>query len=204
MHLLSIECSTIFTGIAIMMNKKVIAKKIWKSKDASMEILPAIDELLKKTKMKPEIFDYFIVSSGPGSWTGIRLGFSVAYGLSAANEKKIFGLSAIESIAYKFRNSGPTGVFLPSAGSSVHYGFFTNPSLLGKKHGKFFTCKLDQLYSQLAKAFVVAGPDEKILSLFNPGKIVRKVRPCPVLNAILALERIKNAVSPINQPYYEK
>ncbi|MCM8822038.1 MAG: tRNA (adenosine(37)-N6)-threonylcarbamoyltransferase complex dimerization subunit type 1 TsaB [Candidatus Omnitrophica bacterium] len=187
-----------------MMNNRVIAKKIWKSKDASMEILPAIDELLKKTKMSPDIFDYFIVSSGPGSWTGIRLGFSVAYGLSAANEKKILGLSTIESIAYKFRNSGSAGVFLPSAGTSVHYGFFKSPSLLGKKHGKLFTCNLDQLRSQLEKACVIAGPDEKILSLFKPEKTVRKVRPCPVLNAILALERIKNAVRPINQPYYEK
>ncbi|MCM8788802.1 MAG: tRNA (adenosine(37)-N6)-threonylcarbamoyltransferase complex dimerization subunit type 1 TsaB [Candidatus Omnitrophica bacterium] len=186
------------------MNRCVLAKRIWKSRDASMEILPAIDEILNRTKMRPEMFEYFIISSGPGSWTGIRLGFSVAYGLSSANEKKIFGLSTIESIAYKFRDAGPTGVFLPSAGDSVHYGIFNEPALLEKKHGKLFICKREQLHLKLGKACVIAGPDEKILSSFGSDRIVRKVRPCPVLNAILALERIKNCVSSIRQPYYEK
>ncbi|MCM8815059.1 MAG: tRNA (adenosine(37)-N6)-threonylcarbamoyltransferase complex dimerization subunit type 1 TsaB [Candidatus Omnitrophica bacterium] len=187
-----------------MKDKKTITKKVWKSKDASLEILPAIDEILNKTKMSPEMFDFFVVSSGPGSWTGIRLGFSVALGLSAADERKIFGLSSIESIAYKFRKAGPAGVFLPSRGNHIHYGFFSNPGLLEKKHGKLFVCEIEQLHLKLGKASIIAGPDEKILSSFASTRIVRKVRPCPVLNALLALERIKNGVKPVNQPYYEK
>ncbi len=57
----------------------------------------------------------------------------------------------------------------------------------------------------MKKARIIAAPCEKILSLFeNEGKILEIVFPDPVLNAHLAFERIRNSVSPRNQPYYEK
>ncbi len=205
MYLFSIECISHLTGIAVLTGKKVIAKKIWKSEDPCVEILPQIDKMLKKTGMKPEMFDYFVVSSGPGSWTGIRLGMSVAYGLSIANEKKIFCVSSLEGMAYRFKNNEYTGVFLPSAGKSVHYGIFKNPGILAKKHGRFHVCSIGELSLKLKKANIVAGPSREILSLFSPSKhTIKRVFPDPILNAVLAYERIKNSVKPKNQPYYEK
>lgn len=203
MYLFSLECSTQQTGIAILEDKKVLAKKIWKSNDTSKEILPAIDNLLKSMKMSPEIFDYFIVSSGPGSWTGIRLSISIAYGLSVAEEEKVYGVSALEAIAYRFKEHQWVGVVFPSAGERVHYSIFKNPELLAKKHGKIYSCEKKKIVSRMEKARIIAGPCEKILSLFTC-KELEKVAPDPVLNANLAFERIKNSVKPRNQPYYEK
>ncbi|OQB73617.1 MAG: tRNA threonylcarbamoyladenosine biosynthesis protein TsaB [candidate division TA06 bacterium ADurb.Bin131] len=205
MYLLSIECTTRQTGIAILKDKQILGKKIWMSKDAGREILPAIDKLIKKVHVLPGDFDYFIISSGPGSWTGIRLGLALAYGLATANERKVFGISSIDAIAYSIAGKGPVGVFLPSIGKSVHCGFFEEPEQLSKQHGFFSTCCVDNITLMLKNAKIVAGPDEKILSLFkDSGKILVNIFPNPVLNAILALERIKNSVSPLNQPYYEK
>ncbi len=205
MLLLSIECTTRQTGIAVLKNKEVLAKKIWQSSDAGSEILPILDKLLRKVKLAPGNFDYFVVSSGPGSWTGIRLGLALAYGFAAADEKRVFGLRSIEAIAYEFADRDPAGVFLPSVGGSVHYGFFEEPEKLAKKHGFFSTCHTDEIFSRLKDAKIVAGPDKKILSLFeSSNKILINIFPDPVLNAVLAFERIKNSVSPINYPYYEK
>lgn len=188
-----------------MKGNRVLAKKIWKSKDTSKEILPVIDSILKKTGLTINIFNHFIVSTGPGSWTGIRLALSVAYGLSLADENKVFGVSCIDSIAYSFKDSTMVGVFLPSAGNSVHYGLFKNPAILAKKYGKLSVCSIEKLYNELKKARIVAGPDRKILSMFNSENYtIKKVNPDPVLNALLAYERIKNSVKPINHPYYEK
>lgn len=205
MLFLSIECSTRKTGIALLRNNEIVHKKIWESKDASSEILPVIDVTLKKTNLTIQMFDYFVVSSGPGSWTGIRLGLALVYGLAIGNEKKIFGVSNLEAMAYEFRGEKNIGVFLPSTGDSVHYGFFILPDQLGQRHGKFYTCKTELLPQKLEKSRLIAGPDEKILSLFcNTGKKLVKMDPDPVMNAVLAYERIKNSVKPRNQPYYEK
>lgn len=205
MYLFSIECTTRQIGIAILENKEVLSKKSWQSLDAGSEILPALDKMMKKVKLASEDFNYFVISSGPGSWTGIRLGIALAYGLAVADEKRVFGVSSIEAIAYKFSGRGPVGVFLPSVGSLVHYGFFEKPEKLSKKHGLFSTCTIDELSSRLKDAKIVAGSDEKILSLFkSSGKIQVNISPDPVLNAMLAFERIKNSVAPMNRPYYEK
>ncbi|MCM8816155.1 MAG: tRNA (adenosine(37)-N6)-threonylcarbamoyltransferase complex dimerization subunit type 1 TsaB [Candidatus Omnitrophica bacterium] len=205
MFLLSIECSVQKTGIAILQDCTVLEKKIWKSKDTSRELLPAIDNLFKSTGMKPQMFDYFVVSSGPGSWTGIRLGLSIAYGLSIADDKKVYGISSLECIAYKFKKDSYVGVVLPSIGDFVHYVLLKKPSELEKKHVKIYSCRIDKLIQKMAKAEIIASPSKKILSLFaGSGKSLKTVFPDPVLNAQLAIVRIKNHVNPKNHPYYEK
>ncbi|MGB9643297.1 MAG: tRNA (adenosine(37)-N6)-threonylcarbamoyltransferase complex dimerization subunit type 1 TsaB, partial [Candidatus Ratteibacteria bacterium] len=149
MYLFSIECSTWRAGIAVLENQKVLAKKIWVSEDTSAEIFPEIDKMLKKTGLEVAQFEYFIVSTGPGSWTGVRLGLAVAYGLAIADKTKVFGLSSLEAMAYQMKNENNVSVFLPSVRNSVHFGFFRKPSSMGKKHGKFSSCTIEQLSEKL-------------------------------------------------------
>jgi len=204
MYLFSIECTIPQTAIAIMKDKKIAAKKSWNSFDACKEILPAIDNLLEKTRMSLEKIDFFVVSSGPGSWTGIRLGFALAYGLAVADAGRVYGVSSIDAMAYRFVGKSDIAVFLPSVGRSLHYGFFKKPENLSKKNGLISTCTTEEIFVKLKDATIIAGPDKKILSLFkSSGKIVVNISPDPVLNAMLALERIKNSVSSAG-PYYEK
>ncbi|HXK44722.1 MAG TPA: tRNA (adenosine(37)-N6)-threonylcarbamoyltransferase complex dimerization subunit type 1 TsaB, partial [bacterium] len=112
MYLFSIECSTQRVGIAVVQGKNLLVKKTWLSRDTSTEILPEIDRMLKKVGLQPEQFDYFVVSTGPGSWTGVRLGLALAYGLAIADEEKVFGLSGLEAMAYQLKNENNVGVFL--------------------------------------------------------------------------------------------
>ena len=204
MYLFSIECSTQRVGIAVVQGKNLLVKKTWLSRDTSTEILPEIDRMLKKVGLQPEQFDYFVVSTGPGSWTGVRLGLALAYGLAIADEEKVFGLSGLEAMAYQLKNENNVGVFLPSVKNSVHFGFFKNPCSLEKKYGKLSSCAIKQLPEKLKNAQIIAGPDRKICSLFTPRKPFVEIFPDPVLNAMLAFDRIQNSVKPENQPYYEK
>lgn len=57
-------------------------------------VLPMIEEILKKNKIKPEDLNSIEVNTGPGSFTGLRVGISVANALSfvlkiPVNGKKI-------------------------------------------------------------------------------------------------------------------
>ncbi len=205
MYILSIDCTTSNSGIAILHNKKVLARKILSSNDVSSEILGAIDELFKKIEMTPGELDYFVVSAGPGSWTGIRLGFSVVSGLSCADEKRVFGVSGLEAVAYKFKTERSIGVIFRSSGNSAHYGFFDDPSILAKKHGSFSTCNIEELPSKLNKARLILATDHEILSLFDEEKhLIKIILPDCVLNARLAIDRIKNGTPSLNRPFYEK
>jgi tRNA threonylcarbamoyladenosine biosynthesis protein TsaB len=47
-------------------------------KDKSQKLLPTIDKLLKKNKKDVEDIKEIEVSTGPGSFTGLRVGVSIA------------------------------------------------------------------------------------------------------------------------------
>lgn len=69
--------------VSIFDRKKLIAKE-----EASQPLV-AIDKLLKKTGKKLEDFDEISSHPGPGSFTGLRIGASVAMALNFALGRKV-------------------------------------------------------------------------------------------------------------------
>ena len=63
------------------------------------QLLPEIDRLLRSHDLKPADIDLFAVSTGPGSFTGIRVGIATALGLKAAISARFVGISSLEAIA---------------------------------------------------------------------------------------------------------
>ena len=65
----------------------------------SRSILPMTEEAYQKTGLKPEDTDYFAVVSGPGSFTGVRIGVSTVKGLAHALNKPCIAVDALEAMA---------------------------------------------------------------------------------------------------------
>lgn len=62
-------------------------------------LLPWIDKLILKSGFEKSQLTALVVSTGPGSFTGIRIGLSTAMGLSAALNIQCLGTTAFEAIA---------------------------------------------------------------------------------------------------------
>lgn len=65
----------------------------------SQSILPLIEEAYLHTGLTVEGTDYFAVTVGPGSFTGVRIGVSTVKGLSHATDKPCVAIDALEAIA---------------------------------------------------------------------------------------------------------
>ena len=65
----------------------------------SDSLIAKIDKLFKKNRLKPKEVDCLAVGLGPGSFTGLRVGITVAKILAYALHKKIVGVSSFEAIA---------------------------------------------------------------------------------------------------------
>ena len=65
----------------------------------SRSILPMTEEAYEKTGLKIEDTDYFAVVSGPGSFTGVRIGVSTVKGLAHALHKPCIAVDALEAMA---------------------------------------------------------------------------------------------------------
>ncbi len=82
MTLLCIETSTQVCSAAIVVNGKAVASRISKTGGNHAQLLPCfVDELLAQVKAQSLTLDGVALSEGPGSYTGLRIGASLAKGI---------------------------------------------------------------------------------------------------------------------------
>jgi len=72
----------------------------------SRTLLVLAESLLKNLDIKPIDLDLIAVSSGPGSFTGIRIGVSAAKGLAWGLDIPVCGVSTLEAMAYQTPKPG--------------------------------------------------------------------------------------------------
>jgi tRNA threonylcarbamoyl adenosine modification protein YeaZ len=89
-------------------------------------ILPEIERLLDHAGLKPDILDVFIVNRGPGSFTGTRIGMSVALTLGKVLGKPVIGVDSLKVLAAQVDPSltGPFHVLLNCARDEVYYAAY--------------------------------------------------------------------------------
>ena len=97
---LLIDTSTSNLTVSIINNQEIIYKyQETILFDMSSKLLPIIDNGLKEHNLKLENIDKIFVVNGPGSFTGIRVGVTVAKTFAWALKKDIIPLSSLELIA---------------------------------------------------------------------------------------------------------
>jgi tRNA threonylcarbamoyladenosine biosynthesis protein TsaB len=100
MKLLSIDTSTDYLTLAISDGDKVIARLHRKApRSHSSLLMPMIDRLLKKARLKIKDIDGFCVGVGPGSFTGLRIGVATIKGLAFISGKPIAAVPTFDAIA---------------------------------------------------------------------------------------------------------
>lgn len=67
--------------------------------DLSSRVFPVMQELFIKTNVNPKDIDTIFVANGPGSFTGIRIGVTIAKTYAWALNKKIIPFSSLELMA---------------------------------------------------------------------------------------------------------
>lgn len=101
MKILAIDTSGIVAGVSLINEDKVLGEiNINYKQNHSVTIMPIIDKLFKMVDMDICEIDYIACTSGPGSFTGLRIGASTAKGIALAINKKIIPVSTLEVLAY--------------------------------------------------------------------------------------------------------
>ncbi|MBQ9264808.1 MAG: tRNA (adenosine(37)-N6)-threonylcarbamoyltransferase complex dimerization subunit type 1 TsaB [Clostridia bacterium] len=100
MILLCIDTSGPVAGVALMENGVVRYEAMAVNAFThSQSILPMVEEAYRHTGLTVEQTDYFAVTVGPGSFTGVRIGVSTLKGLAHAGNKPCIAVDALESMA---------------------------------------------------------------------------------------------------------
>jgi tRNA threonylcarbamoyladenosine biosynthesis protein TsaB len=101
MKLLAIETATMLGGIAIMDGMTLVAEsRINVRVTHSERLMKEVDHALTLAGMEIGDIDVFGISSGPGSFTGLRVGLSTVKGLVYATGKKFVSVPTLEAFAW--------------------------------------------------------------------------------------------------------
>lgn len=100
MSVLGIETATMVCAAAIASGGKILAEAAVEERNIHAErLMSLIDEVLRQTGVSPQQLDAIAVSIGPGSFTGLRIGLSVAKGLAYATGKPLVAVPTLETLA---------------------------------------------------------------------------------------------------------
>ena len=66
----------------------------------SKDLISRIRELLAQSELSIAKIDNIIITLGPGSFTGVRIGMAAAQGMALINNTKLIGISTMEALAY--------------------------------------------------------------------------------------------------------
>ena len=95
--LLAIDTATRLAGLALYDGESVRAEMSWQSRNNhSVELMPALDRMFAQQEVGPERLAAVAVAMGPGSFTGLRIGMSVAKGLAQAQAIPIYGVPTLD------------------------------------------------------------------------------------------------------------
>lgn len=87
----------------------------------SAQLIPRIAELLRENKLKKTDVDGFVVVSGPGSFTGLRVGLATVKGLCEVLRKPLATVSMLEAIALTYGQPGQAATVALDAGRGEVY-----------------------------------------------------------------------------------
>ncbi|MEA3441108.1 MAG: tRNA (adenosine(37)-N6)-threonylcarbamoyltransferase complex dimerization subunit type 1 TsaB [Chloroflexota bacterium] len=98
--ILAIDTATHTVGLAVYDGIRVHSESVWTSRNFhTVELAPAIVDLLAKTDKTINEIGAVGVSLGPGSFTGLRIGMAVAKGICLANRLPIIGIPTLDALA---------------------------------------------------------------------------------------------------------
>lgn len=98
--IINLDTSTRICSVALASGHKLLGTRESRDeKSHSSRLSVFIDELLKENNLKVPDLDAIAVSTGPGSYTGLRIGVSTAKGLAYGSKIPLIGIGTLDALA---------------------------------------------------------------------------------------------------------
>ena len=100
MKILALDSSSLTASVAIVEDDITVAEyTVNYKKTHSQTLLPMLDEIVSMTEQDLNTLDAIAVASGPGSFTGLRIGSATVKGLAEALQKPIVPVPTVDGLA---------------------------------------------------------------------------------------------------------
>lgn len=131
--ILAVDSSSITGSVALCQGESLVAESLLNVRSTHSEkLLKQIDLLLREAGWKLEDLDLLTVVTGPGSFTGLRIGIATIKGLAQVLNKPVVPVSSLQTIAMNLPLSPvPICAFLDARKKEVYCQLFEWHSVRG-------------------------------------------------------------------------
>ncbi len=100
MQILALDSATNVASVAVLNSQKILAEfNLNTRKTHSERLMPMVSQVLDYAELTLEAIDGFVISIGPGSFTGLRIGLATMKSLAFFTEKPLVGVTTLDGLA---------------------------------------------------------------------------------------------------------
>lgn len=197
MKILAIDTSSAICSVALLENDKLIDKnEINDGKTHSENLMPLLDELLKRNSCDIKNIDMLACCTGPGSFTGIRIGVATIKPIAEILNIKIASVTSLETLAKnveKIEDSESIVSLIDARNNQVYCGVFDNNY---NKKEEYFADDINVIINDIKKY-------EKIICVGN-GALLHKELLNKELNHVEFIENNNQSAENVGKIGYKK
>lgn len=157
--LLAVDTSTAQIGLALYDGAQVIAESAWRSSQRhTVELAPAISELLRRCGLTMDDVRALGVALGPGSFTSLRVGLALVKGLSLARHLPLVGIPTLDILAAAQPPSKlPLGVAIQAGRGRLALGWFKSSKNGWQAKGPARVVTVEALADEIQSPSILCG-----------------------------------------------
>jgi len=122
--ILAVDTSEAYCSAAVLRGGESFCLQEKLGRGHAERLIPMVEELLAEAGIGYSDLDKIAVTTGPGTFTGLRIGLSVARGLALAQNIPCIGLSSLMVLAQQAKFEGPVHAVMMGRGGQVFYQAF--------------------------------------------------------------------------------
>lgn len=176
--ILAVETSSRIGSVVIAFGQEILTETVFSCPLMhSAEIFPAIKALLKRANRRPNQIEHVYISSGPGSFTGLRIATTLAKAMHIANVVKVVAVDTLDVIACNSIDYVRDSIDRKSRPGKDKNSIERIATILDAKRGQFFIAVYNCNLSEAdAKHSIFSKQYEKILpdSLMSASEFIKK------------------------------
>ncbi len=101
MKVLAVDTSSSVAAVAVMDERELLGEFVLNHKKThSQKLVPMLDVVMKNLELEPEDIDVYAAASGPGSFTGLRIGITTIKAMAFAANKPVVSIPSLDALAY--------------------------------------------------------------------------------------------------------
>lgn len=121
MTIVALETSARAASVAVRHRSSTRATRLEAERAHASDLFPELGRLFAELGASPRAIEAVLVGTGPGSYTGLRVGIATALGLARGSGAKLLGVPSGETLAFERLRPGEEGVQLLDARSGELY-----------------------------------------------------------------------------------